>query len=96
MILVDPDILGGSEAVIKGTRVPARDIACAANTGVPVEDILRSYPSITAEQIAEAVAWDRDNPPQPKPLRPLSERVPPGARVLVSGTVPQKPSSLGD
>ena len=63
MIPVDPDILGGSEAVIAGTRVPARDIAHAANAGVPLEDVLRSYPNITAEQVAEAVAWDRDNPP---------------------------------
>ena len=89
MAVLDPDVLGGSEPVVRGTRVPVRDVAAAVSAGLPLVDILASYPSLTAEQVELAALYASVERPRGKPRRPLAERLPPGARVIASGTVPR-------
>ncbi len=87
MAMLDPDVLGGTEPVVRGTRVPVRDVAAAMAAGLPLADILASYPSLTAEQVELAALYARVERPRGKPRRPLAERLPPGACVVASGTV---------
>ena len=56
MVTKDPEILGGTP-VIKGTRVPVHDVAASVKKGIPMEDILAAYPSITQEQAQLAVLY---------------------------------------
>ena len=87
MAVLDPDVLGGTEPVVRGTRVPVRDVAAAVVANLPLADILASYPSLTAEQVDLAVLYASVERPRGKPRRPLAERLPPGVRVIASGTV---------
>lgn len=89
MAVLDPEILGGSEPVIRGTRVPVRDVAASVAAGVPVAEILASYPGLTAAQVESAALYASVERPRGKPRRPLAERLPPGARLVSSGTVPR-------
>ena len=89
MAVLDPDALRGSEPVVRGTRVPVRKVAAAVAAGLPVTDILHSYPSLTTEQIELAALYASVEPPRGKPRRPLADRLPPGARLISSGTVPR-------
>ena len=89
MAVLDPDVLGGSEPVVLGTRVPVRDVAAAVTAGLPLADILASYPSLTAEQVELAALYASVERPRGKPRRPLAERLPAGARLVTSGTVPR-------
>lgn len=91
MAVLDPDVLDGTEPVVRGTRVPIRDVAAAVTAGLPLADILASYPSLVAEQVELAVLYASVERPRGKPRRPLAERLPPGARVIASGTVPRPP-----
>lgn len=61
MIVVDPEILSGTEPVVEGTRFPARDVAAEFAAGTSLEEVLASHPSITAEQVDEAVRYVREN-----------------------------------
>ncbi|MGR3715226.1 MAG: DUF433 domain-containing protein [Thermohalobaculum sp.] len=90
MAVLDPDMLGGSEPVVRGTRVPVRDVAAAVVAGLSVAEILASYPSLTAEQVELAALYASVERPRGKPRRPLAERLPAGARVIASGTVPRR------
>lgn len=89
MVVLDPEILGGSEPVIAGTRVPVFDVAASAAAGVPVTDILRSYPSLSTEQVELAALYASVERPRGRPRRSLAERLPPGARMVSSMTVPR-------
>ena len=81
--------VGGTEPAVRGTRVPIRDVAAAVSAGLPLADILASYPSLTTEQVELAALYASVERPRGKPRRPLAERLPPGARVVASGTVPR-------
>ncbi len=103
MAVLDPEVLGGSEPVVRGTRIPVRDVAAAAAAGIPVNEILSSYPGLAAEQVELAVLYASVERPRGKPRRPLAERLPPGARLVSSGTVPrpviappQRPTGTAD
>ncbi len=89
MAVLDPEVLGGSEPVVRGTRIPVRDVAAASVAGVPVAEILASYPGLTAGQVELAALYASVERPRGKPRRPLAERLPPGARTLASGIVPR-------
>lgn len=89
MAVLDPDVLDGTEPVVCGTRVPVRDVAAAVTAGLPLADILASYPSLTAEQVELAALYASVERPRGKPRRPLAERLPAGARLVSSGTVPR-------
>ena len=55
-ITVDPTICHG-KACIKGTRVPVCTILDNLAAGLSEEDILRNYPTATAEDIHAALAY---------------------------------------
>ena len=87
MAVLDPNVLGGTEPVVSGTRVPVRDIAAAVSAGLSLTEILASYPSLTAEHVELAALYASVERPRGKPRRSLTERLPAGARVVASGTV---------
>lgn len=58
-ITVDPSVCHG-QACIKGTRVMVAVVLDNLAAGVPTEEILRSYPSLTGQDIQAAVAYAAD------------------------------------
>jgi uncharacterized protein (DUF433 family) len=89
MVVTDPEILGGSEPVIRGTRVPVYNIAASVTAGETPDEILASYPSLKPEHVELAVLYTSAEPPRGRPRRPLAERLPPGARLIASGFIPR-------
>jgi uncharacterized protein (DUF433 family) len=55
-IEVNPEICHG-KPVIRGTRIMVRNILGAFAAGESMNDILKSYPELTAEDIAAALAY---------------------------------------
>jgi uncharacterized protein (DUF433 family) len=55
-ITVDPAICHG-QACIKGTRIMVSLVLDNLAAGVTVDDVLRSYPSLTAVDIQAAIAY---------------------------------------
>jgi uncharacterized protein (DUF433 family) len=55
-ITVDPAICHG-QACIKGTRVLVTVVLDNLAAGVPIDEILRSYPSLRAEDVQAAMAY---------------------------------------
>jgi uncharacterized protein (DUF433 family) len=55
-VTVDPCVCHG-KACIKGTRIMASVILDNLAAGIPQEEILKSYPSISAEDIQAVVAY---------------------------------------
>lgn len=58
-ITVDPAVCHG-QACIKGTRVMAAVVLDNLAAGVPTDEILRSYPSLKAEDVQAAMAYAAD------------------------------------
>lgn len=70
-IVRNPQTCGG-EPVIKGTRVPVRTILASLADGDRPEDILKDFPTLTAEDIQAVIAFaaasaEEDLPPVPLP-----------------------------
>jgi len=59
-ISVDPQICHG-RACIQGTRIMVSVIMDNLATGVSQEEILQSYPSLTAEDVKAALNYPREN-----------------------------------
>ncbi len=55
-ITVDPAVCHG-RACIKGTRVMVAVVLDNLAAGVPADEILRSYPSLTPEDVPAAMAY---------------------------------------
>lgn len=55
-ITVEPQLCHG-QACIRGTRIPASVVLDNLAAGVSVDEILRSYPSLTRESVQAAVAY---------------------------------------
>lgn len=55
-IEINPEICHG-KPVIRGTRIMIRNILGALAGGDTINDILRSYPELTAEDISAAVFY---------------------------------------
>jgi len=55
--------------VIVGTRVPVHDVAAQLDAGVPMERILRSYPSLKASQVELASIYAKAAPQRGRPRR---------------------------
>jgi uncharacterized protein (DUF433 family) len=49
LIAIDPEILGG-QPVFKGTRVPIETLFDHLEAGVPLEEFLEDFPTVTKEQ----------------------------------------------
>lgn len=56
VIVRDPEICGG-EPVIRGTRVTLRTVLASLAEGDSVGDILRSFPTLTEQDIAAVIAF---------------------------------------
>lgn len=50
IICTDPDILGGTP-VFKGTRVPVQSLFWHIEQGIPVEEFLEDFPTVSREQV---------------------------------------------
>jgi len=68
MVVEDPEIMGGVP-VIRGTRVPVHQIAGVFDAGTPMERILKSYPSLTAQQVELASIYAKAVPQRGRPKR---------------------------
>jgi uncharacterized protein (DUF433 family) len=55
-IVSNPMIMHGQPCV-SGTRIPATIVLANLAAGLSVEDIIRSYPSLTAEDVQAALAY---------------------------------------
>lgn len=80
-VIADPEILSGTP-VIWGTRVAVYDVAASVVAGVPMEDILSSYPSLNREQVELAALYAEANPSREGPRRRAAP--PPGAKIISS------------
>ncbi len=58
-ITVDPNVCHG-QACIKGTRIMAAVVLDNLAAGVKTDEILRSYPSLTLEDIQAAMSYAAD------------------------------------
>ena len=58
-ITVDPAVCHG-QACIKGTRIMAAVVLDNLAAGLGTEEILQSYPSLTAEDVRAAMAYAAD------------------------------------
>jgi uncharacterized protein (DUF433 family) len=87
MVHTDPEIMGGSEPVIRGTRVPVYDVAAAVEAETPISEILTSYPGLTEEQVHLSALFAKAERPRGRPRRRLIDRLPPGGRLVASGRV---------
>jgi uncharacterized protein (DUF433 family) len=54
LITSDPDILGGTP-VFRGTRVPVKNLFDYIETGETIEAFLHSFPTVTREQVTQAL-----------------------------------------
>ena len=80
-VIADPEILSGTP-VIKRTRVPVYDVAASVTAGVPMEEILSSYPSLNREQVELAALYAEAHPSPEGPRRRVAP--PPGAKIISS------------
>jgi uncharacterized protein (DUF433 family) len=55
-ISVDPRVCHG-RACIKGTRIPVSVVLDNLAAGVPTDELLKSYPSLTRDAIQAAMAY---------------------------------------
>lgn len=58
-ITVDPAVCHG-QACIKGTRIMVSVVLDNLAAGIPVDELLGSYPSLTAEDVQAAIAYAAD------------------------------------
>lgn len=58
-ITINPAVLHG-KACIRGTRIPVAVVLANLADGLSPSDIIRSYPSLTAEAIQAALAYAAD------------------------------------
>lgn len=56
-----PDVCGGEPCVVR-TRIPVWLLVQARRLGTSEADLLRSYPSLRAEDLANAWAYAREHP----------------------------------
>jgi uncharacterized protein (DUF433 family) len=56
----DPEIVGG-RLVFKGTRVTLETVLASLAEGDSMEAILKSFPSLTAEQVRATYRWRAAN-----------------------------------
>jgi uncharacterized protein (DUF433 family) len=66
----DSQICGG-EAVVKGTRVTLRTVLASLAEGDPIEDILREFPTLTAEDVRAVIAFAAASAEEDLPLQAL-------------------------
>ena len=70
IMVEDPGILSGTP-VIRGTRIPVHDVAACVASGMTMEEVRESYPSLDDRAIALAVVYAEAIPPRGRPRRPV-------------------------
>lgn len=55
-IVIDPEIHHG-DPCIKGTRIPVSTIIGSLADGMPVDDVLSTFPQLTSNDIQAALAY---------------------------------------
>ena len=70
LILRDPAVCGG-EPVFRGTRVTLRTVLASLADGDSVEQIVRSFPTLTAPQVQAAIAFAAASAQEDLPLPEL-------------------------
>ena len=66
----DPAICGG-ESVFRGTRVTLRTVLASLADGDSIEQILKSFPTLTEQQIRAAIAFAAASAQEDLPLPEL-------------------------
>jgi uncharacterized protein (DUF433 family) len=67
LITRDPAICGG-EAVLRGTRVTLRTVLASLADGDSVEQILRSFPTLSEQQVKSVIAFAASSAQDDLPL----------------------------
>ena len=70
LIVRDPAVCGG-EPVFRGTRVTLRTVLASLADGDTVEQIVRSFPTLTAVQVQAAIAFAAASAQEDLPLPEL-------------------------
>ena len=78
-VISDPEILNGTP-VVRGTRVPAYDVAASVAAGISTEKIPAAYPSLKREHVELAALYAEANPLRGRPRQRIS--LPPGAKLI--------------
>ena len=60
LITIDPDILGG-HPVFAGTRVPVESLFDHLEVGVPLDEFLDDFPTVSREQVVAVMIVDDIN-----------------------------------
>ena len=55
VISIDPEILGGTP-VFEGTRVPIQVLFDHLDSGLTIEDFLKSFPTVTRKQVLQLLS----------------------------------------
>ena len=80
LVVKDDEILSGTP-VIRGTRIPAHDVAALLEGGTLIEQVLTMYPALTARQVELVAVYAKASPLLGRPRR----LVPPqGANVVTA------------
>ena len=87
LVAVSPDILGGTP-LVNGTRGPVYDVAASAAAGLPIEQILDTWPSLDAEKVRLAAIYAEANPLRGRPR--VSSDLPEGATIIVDRRVARR------
>lgn len=67
-IVTDPEIMGGAP-VFKGTRLPIETVLASIDAGVPVEEMLEDYPTLTQAKLEQARVYSRLHPRVGRPRK---------------------------
>lgn len=69
-VVQDPQVSGG-QIVFKGTRVPLRTVLASLADGDTFDELLRAFPSLTAEHLQAAVAFAAASALEDQPVPPV-------------------------
>jgi uncharacterized protein (DUF433 family) len=83
LVVSDPDIMGG-DPVFKGTRIPVHMIADIRAQGETDQDLLESYPRLSAEMVRLAPVYAAAYPLRGRPRKQPWHDRPPISRTTVS------------
>jgi uncharacterized protein (DUF433 family) len=87
LITSNPEILGGAP-IIRGTRIPAYDVAACVAAAVPTKRILEAYPALDADKVELAALYAEANPVRGRPRS--SEPLPAGAVLVAERKAPRR------
>jgi uncharacterized protein (DUF433 family) len=87
LVVSDSELLGGAP-VLRGTRIPAHDLAASVAAGISEDRILAAYPGLDAEKLDLAVIYAEANPARGRPR--IIEELPEGARIITDRKQPRR------